>query len=130
MLVIFIGLPFHIQKNDVETLLEAPLKKNIFTPFRKKGLVESIDRIIVMNELLEQTGVQFIVSITPDIAAKRVIKQLNMQKYQGQEIVVKQYFQRDSNNDRRSGGETQIAQDRRKQDRRKTNLYFIEEIEG
>lgn len=103
---------------DIECFITPALKGGLFA---KSGKLENITVQIVKETETHKSECNALVSIEPAIAGKRVIKLLNRKALNGKPINISEYHFRHRDNDRRTG-RYQLANDRRRQDRRRMGL--------
>ena len=130
MIVVFGNFPIDIHKEDVVNFISPSVETSIFTPFRKKGFIRKVEFFILKNKELEPVGLQVLVTIEPNQVAIRTIKVLNNKLYAGKPISVHQYHHRQAKNNKRSLllDAVDFGENVRKGERRKCNLYILDEI--
>ncbi len=132
-----------VENNMIIFLRDIPAKTKTddivyhITPFLKGGLFEkngNIDnvKILALKDAKENTyEFHGLVTINSDATAKRVIKKLNRKIFIGKPIIVREYFHRSWQNDRRinMGEWNEELIDRRKGSRRRTELVNVRDLE-
>ncbi len=126
MVIILRRIPPSTQDDEISAFLD-PLLKGSF--YQRSGHIESI-RILVLKDnqrnTLEYHG---LVSIDSEVAANRVIKQLNRKQFKNKPIIVREYFHRSWHNDPRVNMHqwNEELENKRKRTRRRARLEVVTE---
>lgn len=107
---------------DIESFIKPALKGGLFV---KQGNLEKINIQMLQAANHDKPEFHALVRIEPDAAGQRVIKQLNRKPLNGKPINVLEYFLRFRENDRRNK-QLNKHDDRRRQDRRRSDLQIID----
>jgi hypothetical protein len=103
---------------DIECFIAPALKGGLLT---KQGKLENITVQVLKEPGTDKTEYNALVRVEPVTVGKRVIKLLNRKALKGKPINVSEYHFRHRDNDRRND-RNQLANDRRRQDRRRLGL--------
>jgi hypothetical protein len=122
MIMILKRINDNINVADIRVFLEPALAGGLF---KSAGYVKNLQILKFLTNDAKISECHAILRIDPDRVAKRVIKQLNRKPFLGKPINVVRYFVRDVYNDPRKS-RYQIANNRRKADRRRANLKVID----
>lgn len=107
---------------DIESFIKPALKGGLFV---KPGNLEKINIQMLQAANHDKPEFHALVRIEPDAVGQRVIKQLNRKPLNGKPINVLEYFLRFRENDRRNK-QLNKHDDRRRQDRRRSDLQIID----
>lgn len=95
----------------------------MFFPFSSHAKVKRCEILQILNPKTKTIEHHGLVQIDPGKAALKVIERMNGQKLQGKPIVVRKYFRRSPQRDRRRiFSEREEQQELRRQDRRRDRL--------
>lgn len=111
MIVILKDIEESTTVENIREFLDPALKGRIFD---KRGVISGVTIKKTVYGNPNQSECHAIVSILPDVAAKRMIKELNGKPCNGRKVRVCQYFIRDRSN--RSNKLRGILHDRRRED--------------
>ncbi len=126
MIIVLKKIAKTTKKYEIEAFIEPALKGGLL---KSSGYIESISIRVVKDTKLDILEYYGLVKISPDSAAKRVIKKLSGKELNGQQIGVSQFFVRDGRNDRRTNFRVSAKfLDKRKGDRRRPYLEKVEDI--
>ena len=98
--------------------------------FRKNAIIENIRIVHQKDHGFNLSEYHAVVTIAPEVAAKKVIQRLNMKKFLGRHTIVREYHRRVWHNDPRikhNAGTAEISS-RRVADRRRKNLEVVNDI--
>lgn len=100
MEIIFKNIPKRTNPYDIVNLISPILKKGLF---REEGDLHYFKRVEITNFDNSISDYHFLALITPDTAAKRVIKKLNGYRLNNLVLSVSEFVIRDQKNCRRCG---------------------------
>ncbi|RLA21783.1 MAG: hypothetical protein DRQ62_09015 [Gammaproteobacteria bacterium] len=127
MLVFFRNIPAQTKRSDliehVESAIKAPW-------FRKKGSIESVKVIHLKDHHAKASEYHCVMTIEPEVAARRVIKRLNKSVFLGRHIIVREYQRRIWQNDPRINYKLDDLEiiNKRMADRRRKNLEVVKDV--
>jgi len=112
---------------DIVAFIEPAMKVSLFG---KKGTIEQIKILHLKDSRTNISEFHGLVTIEPEVVAKRVLKRLNRKKFLDKHIVVREYSQRDWHNDPRLNDDSlkSTKHEKRITDRRRRNIEVVEEI--
>ena len=127
MILFLRNISAQTRHSDIVAFIEPAMKVILFG---KKGTIERIKILHLKNSRTNISEFHGLVTIEPDVVAKRVLKRLNRKKFLDKHIVVRQYYQRDWHNDSRLNHDSFIAAkyEKRMTDRRRKNIQVVEDI--
>lgn len=127
MIIFLRDIPAKTSKNDIVDHFDPLLKGGLF---EKTGQIENV-QILALKDTKENTyEFHGLVTIDSDAVAKRIIKKLNRKAFIGKPIIVREYFHRSWQNDRRvnMGEWNDELEDRRKGSRRRTDIENVQDL--
>lgn len=125
MIVLFRNIPHDAYHNDFINIIEPALKGGFFKP---NGNISNIEIIAQKEKDTDPLEFQALVTIEPEMVAQRVIKKLHGHYLRGCRLMVRQYFLRSANNDKRNNTPNQnsfFTEKRRTTRRRTLKVYRI-----
>ena len=127
MILFLRNISAQTRHSDIVAFIEPAMKVILFG---KKGTIERIKILHLKNSRTNISEFHGLVTIEPDVVAKRVLKRLNRKKFLDKHIVVRQYQQRDWHNDPRISHEPFIStkHEKRNTDRRRRDIEVVEGI--
>ena len=127
MILFLRNISAQTRHSDIVAFIEPVMKASLFG---KKGTIERIKILHLKNSRTNISEFHGLVTIEPDVAAKRVLKRLNRKKFLDKHILVREYHRRDWHNDPRMNHDPFIStkHEKRIADRRRRNIEVVEEI--
>ena len=95
-------IPEDTKSSELERLLMPFLKKGLVYPFRANGKITRKSVIVQVDEQQNVIAHHGLVTVEPDIAAKRMLKRMHRTTIKGRRVIVREFNERSWQNDRRS----------------------------
>ncbi len=128
MIIFLRNIPSKTKHSDIIAFVESAMTVSLFG---KKGSIEKIKVLQLKDSRTNISEFHGLVTIQPDVAAKRVIKRLNRKKFLNKYIAVSEYQRRDWHSDPRLNQTPLVSTtkaEKRTGDRRRKNVEVVEDL--
>ncbi len=98
MIILFTNIPTDFYHDNIRSLIQPVIKGGLFKP---QGTISGVEIIALKENDDDALEYQALVNIEPETVAHRAIKSLHRMNVRGYRIMVRQYFTRNSENDKR-----------------------------
>ena len=130
MRVFFRNIPADTHPKELSRYIKPSLDNGIFNLFKTPGTITKINIFAQMDPELNVVRHHGLVTIEPESAAKRTIKRLYRTPFKGRIIIIREFFSRYRQNDRRNHSPKKVTllNNRRLTDRRQHILERVKDF--